>query len=59
VGRAGLEPTTGGLWELRPGAPDALPARIPRSRAADGPHCTVCTGGSVHEPVHDHHSERL
>jgi hypothetical protein len=24
-----------------------------------GPHCTVCTDGSVHEPVHDHHSERL
>jgi hypothetical protein len=25
----------------------------------DGPHCTVCTDGSIHEPVHDHHSERL
>src|SRR5579859_1648191 len=32
---------------------------MPRSRATDGPHCTVCTGGSVHGPVHDHHSERL
>ncbi|MGD0608078.1 MAG: type II toxin-antitoxin system Phd/YefM family antitoxin [Streptosporangiaceae bacterium] len=32
---------------------------MPRSLAADGPHCTVCTDGSVHEPVHDHHSERL
>jgi hypothetical protein len=30
----------------------ALPAWIPRSRAADGGNCTVCTGGSVHEPVH-------
>src|SRR5580693_8158649 len=59
VGRVGPEPTTGGLLELRSGAPDALPVRIPRSRATDGPHCTVCTDGSVHEPVHDHHSERL
>lgn len=24
-----------------------------RSRAADGPGCTGCTDGSVHEPVHD------
>jgi hypothetical protein len=31
----------------------ALPARIPRSRAIDSAHCTVRTGGSVHEPVHD------
>jgi len=59
VGRVGLEPTTGGLWEVRPGAPGALSARIPRSRGADGADCTVCTDGSVHEPVHDHHSERL
>ena len=35
-----------------PGAPYALPARIPRSRAAGGPDCTACTDGSVHEPVH-------
>jgi len=37
--------------EAQPGAPGALPARIPRSRAADAANCTVCTGGSVHEPV--------
>jgi hypothetical protein len=30
----------------------ALPARKPRSHAADGPDRTVCTDGSVHEPVH-------
>jgi hypothetical protein len=30
-----------------------LAARILRSRASDGPDCTVCTDGSVHEPVHD------
>jgi hypothetical protein len=40
------------MREARPGAPEALPARIPRSRAADGPDCTVYTDGSVHEPVH-------
>jgi hypothetical protein len=45
--------------EARPGAAGALTARVPRSRAADGPHCTVCTDGSVHEPVHGHRSERL
>jgi hypothetical protein len=55
----GLEPTTGGLREVRPRASYALPARIPRSRAADGANCAICTGGSVHEPVHDYHSERL
>ena len=37
----------------------ALPARIRRRLAADGAYCTVCTDGSVHEPVHDYHSERL
>ena len=42
----------GGLTHIDPGAPDALPARVPPSRAADGADCTVCTGGSVHEPVH-------
>jgi len=52
VGRVGLEPTTGGLWEVRPGASYALPARMPRSRAADDADCTDCTGVSVHEPVH-------
>jgi len=52
VGRVGLEPTTGGLWEVWPRASCALPARIPRSRAVDGADCTVCTGVSVHEPVH-------
>jgi hypothetical protein len=35
----------------------APPARIPRSRAADGPDCTVCTDGSVHEPVHAFHRD--
>ena len=40
-------------------APCALAARIPRSRAADGPDCTVCTDGSVHEPVHAFHSDYL
>ena len=59
MGWVGLEPTTGGLGELRPGAPDAPTARIPLRRATDAPHCTVCTDGSVHEPVQDHHSERL
>jgi len=52
VGRVGLEPTTGGLWEVRPRAPYALPARIPRSRATGDPDCTVCTDGPVHGPVH-------
>jgi hypothetical protein len=52
VGRVGPEPTTSGWTEARPGAPEALPARISRSRAADGPDCTVYTDGSVHEPVH-------
>jgi len=52
VGRVGLEPTTGGLWEAWPRAPYAIPARIPRSRAAGGPDCTGCTDGPVHEPVH-------
>jgi len=55
VGRVGLEPTTGGLWEARPRAPYALPARIPPSRAADGPDRTGRTDGSVHEPVHAFH----
>jgi hypothetical protein len=27
--------------------------------AAGGPDCTVCTDGWVHQPVRDHHSERL
>ena len=36
--------------ELR--ASCALAARLPRSRAADGPERTGCTDGSVHEPVH-------
>ena len=42
--------------ELR--ASCALAARLPRSRAADGPERTGCTDGSVHEPVHgrDAHS---
>ena len=48
----GFEPLACRLREARPGAPGALPARIPRSRAANGPNCTVCTGDSVHEPVH-------
>jgi len=52
VGRVGLEPTTGGLWEVCPRASCALPARIPRSRAAGDADCTVGTDGSVHEPVH-------
>ena len=52
AGRVGLEPTTGGLLEACRDAPDALPARIPRSRAADNPDCTDCPGWSVHEPVH-------
>jgi hypothetical protein len=52
VGRVRLELTTDELWKVRPGAPDALPARIPRRRADDGANCTVGTGGSVHEPVH-------
>ena len=25
---------------------------MPRSRAADCPDCTACTGGSVHQPAH-------
>jgi hypothetical protein len=29
-----------------------LPARMPQSRATDGPNCTACPGDSVHEPVH-------
>lgn len=36
-----------------------MAARIPRSRAADDTNCTACTGGSVHEAVHDHRSERM
>ena len=36
----------------RPGAPGALAAQIPRSRATDGANCTICTGDSVHKPVH-------
>jgi hypothetical protein len=47
LGRVGLEPTTGGE-KIRPSAPYALPARIPPSRAADGPYCTVRADGSVH-----------
>ena len=48
-----LESTTGGLREVRPAAPGALPARIPRSRATDGAERTGSTDGSVYEPVHD------
>jgi len=44
MGRVGLEPTTGGLWELRPHATYALPARIPRSHAAGDTSCTIWTG---------------
>jgi hypothetical protein len=41
VGRVGLEATTGGLWEAWPGAPEALPARIPQRPATGGPDGTV------------------
>ena len=42
---------------MRPCASYALAARIPLSSAADGPDCTVCTDGSVHEPVHEFHGD--
>jgi hypothetical protein len=32
-------------------------ARIPPSRAADGPYCTFRADGSVHEPVHAFHCD--
>jgi hypothetical protein len=48
----GSNPRPADYENYGPGAPDALPARLPRSRATDGPHCTVRTGDSVHEPVH-------
>jgi hypothetical protein len=52
VGWVGLEPTTGGLREVRPGAPEALPAQMARSRATDDANCADCTGDSAYEPVH-------
>jgi len=45
------------IMKVRPGASYASPARIQRSRAADGSRCTVCTDGSVHEPVHAFHGD--
>jgi hypothetical protein len=49
---SGFEPLACRLQEAWPGAPGALPALIPRSRATNGPDCTACTSDSVHEPVH-------
>ena len=40
------------IMRSRPGGPGALPAQIPRSRAADDANRAVCTSDSVHEPVH-------
>ena len=57
---------TGGARTPRPADMRTTARRSRRSTCTDttepchdGPHCTVCTDGSVHEPVHGHHSERL
>jgi hypothetical protein len=31
---------------------------MPRSRAADSAHCTLCKDDSVHEPVHAFHGDQ-
>jgi hypothetical protein len=31
---------------------------MPRSRAADSAHCTLCNDESVHEPVHAFHGDQ-
>jgi len=59
VGRVGLEPTTGGLLEVRLRAPTGLAAQMTRIIARTALTTLGVSDAPVHEPVHDRGASHL